>query len=82
VNLVVELVLEDDGRWIADVVELPGVMVYGVSREDAFVRAQALAFHVLAEKRAHGELAAADVAAVTFTPAARDDQADADRSDG
>jgi hypothetical protein len=56
-------------------------MVYGVSREDAFVRAQALAFHVLAERRALGELVAADLAAVTFTPAARDDQHAADRSD-
>ncbi len=34
---------EEDGRWIAEVLELPGVMVYGATREEALAKAQALA---------------------------------------
>ena len=41
---------EVDGRWIAEVVELPGVMTYGETREQAQARAEALAFRVLAEE--------------------------------
>jgi hypothetical protein len=44
----VELDREEDGRWIAEIPELAGVMVYGESREDALVRVQALAYRVLA----------------------------------
>lgn len=51
----VELERESDGRWIADVPELPGVMTYGASREEAVTRAQALALRVLAERLEHGE---------------------------
>ena len=51
----VEVGLESDGRWIAEVPELPGVMVYGGSREEAIRRAQALSLHVLAERLEHGE---------------------------
>jgi hypothetical protein len=43
----VELDREEDGRWIAEIPELAGVMVYGESREDALVRVQALAYRVL-----------------------------------
>jgi predicted RNase H-like HicB family nuclease len=46
---------EDDGRWIADVGELPGVMVYGASREEAVAKAKVLAVRVLAERFKHGE---------------------------
>jgi predicted RNase H-like HicB family nuclease len=49
-TLTIEFDREDDGRWIADVPELPGVMVYGNTREDALSRVQALALRVIADK--------------------------------
>jgi predicted RNase H-like HicB family nuclease len=51
----VETEQEDDGRWIAEVPELPGVLVYGGSRDEAIRRAQALSLRVLAERLEHGE---------------------------
>jgi predicted RNase H-like HicB family nuclease len=49
---------EEDGRWIAEVLELPGVMVYGATKEEAQAKAQALALRVLAERLEHGEMPA------------------------
>jgi hypothetical protein len=49
-KLLVELEQEEDGRWIAEVPELPGVLVYGQSRAEALTRAEALALRVLAER--------------------------------
>ncbi len=46
---------ESDGRWIAEVPELPGVLTYGDTKADAVRRAQALTLHVLAERLEHGE---------------------------
>jgi len=54
-NLTIEVEREDDGRWIAEVPELPGVMVYGTSRDEAVARVQALALRVLADRLEHGE---------------------------
>jgi predicted RNase H-like HicB family nuclease len=51
----VEIEREDDGRWIADVPDLPGVMVYGDSRAEALLRVQALALRALANRVEHGE---------------------------
>ena len=51
----VEVEQEADGRWIAEVADLPGVMVYGPTRQDAITRAQALALRVLADRLEHGE---------------------------
>ncbi len=51
----VEVEQEVDGRWIAEVPELPGVMTYGPSREEAIRKAQALSLRVLAERLEHGE---------------------------
>ncbi len=51
----VEIDREPDGRWIAEVPDLPGVMGYGASRAEAVTRAQALALRVLAERVEHGE---------------------------
>ena len=51
----VELEQEDDGRWIADVPSLPGVMAYGATREAAIANVQALALHTIAERIEHGE---------------------------
>jgi predicted RNase H-like HicB family nuclease len=51
----VEVEREDDGRWIADVVDLPGVMAYGQTREEAVERAKALSLRVFADRLEHGE---------------------------
>jgi predicted RNase H-like HicB family nuclease len=51
----VEVEREDDGRWIAEVVELPGVLAYGHTRDEAIDRAQALSLRVLADRLEHGE---------------------------
>jgi predicted RNase H-like HicB family nuclease len=48
--LSIELDRENDGRWIAEVPDLPGVMIYGQSREEAAARAPALALRVLADR--------------------------------
>jgi len=54
-NFSVQLERESDGRWIAEVTELPGVLVYGESAEQAHAKAQALALRVLADRLEHGE---------------------------
>ena len=46
---------EDDGRWIAEVAALPGVLAYGADRNEAIARAKALALRVLADRLEHGE---------------------------
>ena len=49
-NYTLDCEQEDDGRWIAEVPELPGVMSYGASRDEAILKAEALALRVLAER--------------------------------
>ena len=51
----IEIDREDDGQWIAEVPDLPGVMVYGKSREEALSRVKALALRVLADRLDNGE---------------------------
>ena len=51
----IEIEREDDGRWIAEVPELSGVMVYGETREEAIARVQSLALRVIADRLDHGE---------------------------
>lgn len=51
----VEYERESDGRWLAEVVELPGVLAYGQSSDAAVARAQTLALRVLADRLEHGE---------------------------
>ena len=46
---------ETDGRWIGEVSELSGALVYGSTREEAVAKAKALAFRVLADRLEHGE---------------------------
>ena len=70
VNLHIDIAREDDGRWIADVVDLPGVMAYGSSRTAALTAAKALALRVLADRLDAGELLADSLADVHFIPAA------------
>lgn len=54
-DFTVEIEREDDGRWIGEVVNLPGVLAYGLSRDEAVAKAKALAFRVLADRLEHGE---------------------------
>ena len=46
----IEIEREADGRWIADVVDLPGALAYGSTRAEAITHAQALALRVLADR--------------------------------
>jgi predicted RNase H-like HicB family nuclease len=54
-KFVVEVEQEGDGRWIAEVVALPGVMAYGISRAEALAKVEVLALRVLADRLEHGE---------------------------
>ena len=54
-DFTVDVEREADGRWIGEIPELPGVLAYGSSREEAMARAKALAFRVLADRLEHGE---------------------------
>jgi predicted RNase H-like HicB family nuclease len=51
----VEIERESDGRWIVEVPDLPGVLVYGASRDEALARGKALALRVIADRLEHGE---------------------------
>jgi predicted RNase H-like HicB family nuclease len=51
----IEIEREPDGRWIAEISRLPGLLVYGATRAEAVARAKALALRVLAERLEHGE---------------------------
>lgn len=67
-NLTIEFEQETDGRWIAEVKELRGAMVYGRTRDEASAKAQALALRVVADRLEHGE-ATADLMSVSFKAA-------------
>ena len=54
-KFVVELEQETDGRWIAEVVALPGVVAYGDTREKVLAKAEVLALRVLVDRPEHGE---------------------------
>lgn len=54
-DLPIESEIEQDGRWIAEVVVLPGCLAYGGSRQEAVSRVQALALRVIADRLEHGE---------------------------
>lgn len=64
----VEVEREEDGRWIAEVPALPGVLAYGDSKAEAVAKVQALALRVLADRLEHGEADPEDFA-VTFAAA-------------
>jgi len=53
--LTIDLEREEDGRWIAEISDLPGVMAYGATREQARDRVEALALRTLADRIEHGE---------------------------
>ncbi len=54
-NLTIEIEQEEDGRWIAEIPQLPSVLTYGVTREAAIARVKALALRVLADRLENGE---------------------------
>ncbi len=51
----IEIEREEDGRWIAEVSDLPGVLAYGKTREEAIAKVEALALRVIADRLDHGE---------------------------
>jgi predicted RNase H-like HicB family nuclease len=51
----IEIEKEADGRWIAEVPDLSGVMAYGTTRQDALAKAESLALRVIADRLDHGE---------------------------
>jgi predicted RNase H-like HicB family nuclease len=55
ITLLVEVEQEDDGRWIAEVPSLPGVMAYGDTIDEVKARVQALALRVVADRLENGE---------------------------
>jgi predicted RNase H-like HicB family nuclease len=54
-DLRIETELEDDGRWIAEIVALPGVMAYGETRDAAMAKVEILALRVIAEQLEYAE---------------------------
>lgn len=55
-NYTIEIEQEEDGRIIAEVIELPGVLAYGKTKEEAIAKAQALALHVIADRLKNEEI--------------------------
>lgn len=60
-NLSIEHEQEKDGRWLAEVPELPGVLAYGATREEAMAKVEVLALRVVAERLEHGETRAVPI---------------------
>ena len=60
-HLSIETDREDDGRWLAEIPQLPGVLAYGATAEEASARAEILALRVLAERLEHGETKPVDI---------------------
>jgi predicted RNase H-like HicB family nuclease len=67
-RLRVEVEQEEDGRWLAEVLELPGVLAYGDTQDVAISRVQALALRVVAERLEHGE-AGPELLSISFAAA-------------
>jgi predicted RNase H-like HicB family nuclease len=66
--LPIEIEREEDGRWLAEIPDLPGVLAYGATQAEAIARVQALGLRVLADRVEHGEnvpAGAADLFAVS-----------------
>lgn len=51
----IEIEQETDGRWLAEIAVLPGVMCYGATRQEALAKVETLALRVLADRMEHGE---------------------------
>ena len=59
-----EVEREEDGRWLAEVTQLPGVLAYGASANEAMVKAEALALRALAERLEQGETGPSEISIV------------------
>ena len=68
VTFTIEYEQEEDGRWLAEVLELPGVLAYGRTTQEALAKAQALALRVLADRLEHGE-GAPELMSISFAAA-------------
>ena len=68
-NLAIELEREDDGRWIAEIDELDGVLVYGNTREEAIKNVKTLALRVIADRLENGESLPQQVESLIFEAA-------------
>jgi predicted RNase H-like HicB family nuclease len=68
-NLAIELEQEDDGRWIAEIDELNGVLVYGKTREEAILKVKTLALRVIADRLENGESLPQQVESLIFEAA-------------
>lgn len=55
-RLTIETERETDGRWLAEVPEIPGAMAYGQTREEAITRVEALTLRVIADRLKHDEV--------------------------
>ncbi len=64
----VELEREGDGRWLGEVPDLPGVLAYGATADEALARAQALALRVVVDRLEHGE-AGPNLVSISFAAA-------------
>ena len=64
----VEIEREEDGRWIGEVLDLPGVLAYGSTSEEAQAEVQALTHRVVADRLEHGE-AGPDLVSISFAAA-------------
>ena len=65
-NLAIEIEREDDGRWIAEIDDLDGVLVYGETREDAILKVKTLALRVVADRLENGESLTKQVESLIF----------------
>jgi predicted RNase H-like HicB family nuclease len=64
----IEIEREDDGRWIVEVPDLPGVLAYGKTRQEAIEHVQVLSLRVLADRLEHGEEVSAIDGVFAVTP--------------
>jgi predicted RNase H-like HicB family nuclease len=64
----VDVEREEDGRWLAEILELPGVLAYGETEGAAVSRVQALALRAIAERLEHGE-AGPELLSISFATA-------------
>lgn len=68
-NLAIELEQEEDGRWIAEIDDLDGVLVYGATREEAIKNVKTLALRVIADRLENGESLPQQVESLVFQAA-------------
>ncbi|MGG6241003.1 type II toxin-antitoxin system HicB family antitoxin [Nodosilinea sp. AN01ver1] len=67
-SFTIETEQEEDGRWIAEILEIPGALVYGDNQQHAVAQVKALALRVIADKLDHGEIDLG-LASLTFVAA-------------